>query len=57
MFIDHKALEGVECEAPLEAHLLLNADEGGNACHGLMIGSALSLPLWSAILYGVSAII
>ncbi|QNE04674.1 hypothetical protein [Croceicoccus marinus] len=57
MYIDPKALEGVECETPLDAHHLLNADEGGNAIHGLMIASALSLPLWSAIIYGVSAMI
>lgn len=57
MIINPEAKEGFECEAFLEAHLLLNADEHGNAIYGLMIASALSLPFWFAIIASVGTAI
>ncbi len=57
MFIDFKALEGIECETPIDAQLLLNADDGGNALRGLAIATALSTPFWAAFIYGLSTII
>lgn len=57
MFIDPKLMQGVECETPLDAQLLLNADERGNAIHGMMIASAMAVPFWAAIAYAVSTII
>jgi hypothetical protein len=57
MFIDPKLMQGTECETPLDAQLLLNADERGNAIHGMMIASAMAVPFWATVAYAVSAII
>lgn len=57
MFNDLEALQGFGRETQLDAHLLLNADEHGNAIYGLMIACVLSIPFWFAIILGVGTIV